>query len=173
MIHSDLVFLYRWCRLTDITRVLIHDSYGRRKVQKTPTQRKSGFIKLTYGSRALEWLNIRQLLLDLLVFFEFSHVCPIVQDVVFAWSYLGNLSMTMYKPSSVFKKNSFIHLLDDQIQCVCSTATQLRRFCDPLTVNEHSDFCKPGAHVRTMDLDVVQHPGLCQALKQDLNHVLL
>jgi hypothetical protein len=73
--------------------------------------------------------------------------------------------MTMYKPSSVFKKNSFIHLLDDLIQCVRSTATRLRWFCDPLTVNEHSDFCKPGTHVHTMDLDVIQHPGLRQALK--------
>jgi hypothetical protein len=32
-------------------------------------------------------------------------------------------------------------------------------------VNEHSDFCKPGTHVHTMDLDVIQHPGLRQALK--------
>jgi hypothetical protein len=70
------------------------------------------------------------------------------------------------------KKKSFIHLLDDQIQCVCSTTTQLRRFCDPLIVNEYSDFCKPGTHVCTMDLDVIQHLGLRQALKQGLNHVL-
>jgi hypothetical protein len=156
MIHSDLVFVCPWCHLTDITRELTHDSYSKSKVQKTPTQRKSGFIKLTYGSRALEWLNIRQLLLDRLVFFEFSHLCPIVQDVVFAWSYLRNLSIIMYKPSSVFKKNSSIHLLDDQIQYVCSIAT--RRFCNPLIVNEYSDFCKHGIHVHTMDLDVKQHP---------------
>jgi hypothetical protein len=70
--------------------------------------------------------------------------------------------MTIYKPSSVFKKNSFIHLWDDQIQCVCSIAIRLRRFCDPLTVNEHSGFCKRGTHVRTMDLDVIQYPGLRQ-----------
>jgi hypothetical protein len=34
-----------------------------------------------------------------------------------------------------------------------------------LTFNEHSDFCKPGAHVQTMDLDVIQYPGLRHALK--------
>ena len=126
MIHSDLVFVCPWYCLTNIIQVLTHDGYNRSKVQKIPTQKKSGFIKLIYGSRALEWLNIRQLLLDLLVFFEFSHLCPIIWDIVFAWSYLGNLSMTIYKPSNDFKKKLSIHLLDDQIQCVCSTATRLR-----------------------------------------------
>jgi hypothetical protein len=101
-------------------------------VLKTPTQRKFGFIKLTYERRALEWLNIKQLLVGLLVFLNFFHLYPSVQDIVFAWSYLGNLSMTLYKLSSVLKKFSFVHLLDDQIQCACSTATRLRWFCDPL-----------------------------------------
>ena len=81
--------------------------------------------------------------------------------------------MTMYKPSSVFTNLSLIHFLDDQIQCVCSIATWLRRFCDPLTFNEHFDFCKLGTHVRTMDLNIIQHSGLHQALKQGLNHVVL
>jgi hypothetical protein len=110
------------------------------KCKRPLTQRKSSFIKLSYGSRALEWLNIKQFLLNLLVFFDFSHLCPSVQDIVFAWSYLGNLSMTLYRPSSVFKNFSFFHLLDDQIQCACSTATRLRLFCDSLTINEYSIF---------------------------------
>ena len=67
---------------------------------------------------------------------------------------------------------SFIHLPDVQTQCACSTTTQLRRFCDLLLLNEHFDFA-PGAHVCTMDLDVVQHPRLRQALKQGLNHIVL
>ena len=64
--------------MTDETRHLTTDAYGRRKVQKTNRQGHSGFIKLTYGSRAIEWLNIRQLLLDLLIFYDFSHMYPVV-----------------------------------------------------------------------------------------------
>jgi hypothetical protein len=89
------------------------NSYGKHKLQKISTKTISGFIKLTYRSRALEWLNIRQLLLDLLIFLDFSHLCPIVQDIVFAWSYLGNLSMVFYKPARVFKNFSFVHFLDE------------------------------------------------------------
>ena len=39
-------------------------------------------------------------------------------------------------------------------------------------MNEHFDFCKPGVHVHTKALDVIQRHGLRQALKQGLNHVL-
>jgi hypothetical protein len=81
--------------------------------------------------------------------------------------------MISYKPASVFKKFSFVHLLDELEPCACNTATRLRKFCDPLTKNEHSSFGKPSCHVRSMDLDLIQHPGLRVALKQGLNHIVL
>jgi hypothetical protein len=114
-----------------------------------------------------------QLLLDLLIFFYFSHLCPIVQDIVFDWSYLGNLSMVFYKPARVFKNFSFVHLLDELQPCAYNTTIWLRRFCNPITINEYSKFCKPSCHVRTMKLDIIQHPGLRTALKQGLNHIVL
>jgi hypothetical protein len=64
--------------LSDEIRKVTVDSYGRNKIKKTSKHTKTGFIKLTYGSRALEWLNIRLLFLDLLIFYGFSHLCPIV-----------------------------------------------------------------------------------------------
>ena len=128
---------------------------------------------MTYGSRAIEWLNIRQLLIDLLIFYDFSHLCPIVQDIIFAWSYLGNLSKIFYKPASVFKHFSFVHLFDEQDKCVCTSASRLRNFCDSLTINDQSIHCEPSLHVRTMNMDIVQHPKLRQALKQGLNHIVL
>jgi hypothetical protein len=92
---------------------------------------------------------------------------------VFDWSYLGNLSMILYQPASVFKKISFVHLLNELEPCVCNTATRLRRFCDSFTINEDSRFAKPSSHVRSMDLDIIQHPGLRDALRQGLNHIVL
>ena len=159
--------------MADETRHLTTDAYGRRKVMKTKRQEHSGFIKLTYGSRAIEWLNIRQLLLDLLIFYNFSHTCPVVKDIIFAWSYLGNLSKIFYKPASVFKNFSFVHLFDEHDKCACTSASRLRNFCDPLTINEESKYCKSSLHVRTMNVDIIQHPGLRQALKQGLNHIVL
>jgi hypothetical protein len=81
--------------------------------------------------------------------------------------------MVFYKPARVFKNFSFVHLLDEPQPYACNTTIRLRRFCDPLTINEHSQFCKPSCHVRTMNLDIIQHPGLCAALKQGLNYIVL
>jgi hypothetical protein len=96
-----------------------------------------------------------------------------VDDITFAWSYKDNLSMVFYKPSAVFKKFSFINLLSEDTSCACSTATRLRSFCDPLTINETSSFAHVGVHVRTMDLSIIQHCGLRDALMQGLNHIPL
>jgi hypothetical protein len=66
-----------------------------------------------------------------------------------------------------------MHLLDDTILCACNLATRLVKFCDPFTLSEESSFCKATLHVRTMDLHIIQHPGLRHALAQGLNHIPL
>jgi hypothetical protein len=66
-----------------------------------------------------------------------------------------------------------MHLLDDIVLCTCNLATRLVKFCDPLTLSEESSFCKATLHVRTMDLHIIQHPGLRHALAQGLNHIPL
>ena len=149
------------------------DNYGRYKIHRTNKRHTSGFIKLRYTSRALEWLNIRKLFQELLAFFNFSHLCSIVDDITFAWSYKDNLSTVFYKPSAIFKKFSFIDLLNEDNSCACSTATRLRSFCDPLTIHETSSFAHAGVHVRTMDLSIIQHCVLRDALMQGLNHIPL
>ena len=149
------------------------NNYGRYKIHRTSKRRTTGFIKLCYVSRALEWLNIRKLFQDLLIFFQFSHLCSIVDGITFAWSYTDNLSTVFYKPASVFKKFSFVDLLNEDNSCACSTAARLRKFCDPLTINEISSYATTSMHVRTMDLSIIQHNGLRNALSQGLNHIPL
>jgi hypothetical protein len=156
-----------------VDRILITDKYGRHKIHRTNKRSTLGFIKLRYASRALEWLNICKLFQDLLSFFHFSHLCSIVDDITFAWSYTDNLSTVFYKPSAIFKKFSFIDLLDQDNLCMCSSAKRLKSFCDPLTINETSSFVAPSMHVRTVDLSIIQHTGLRDALSQGLNHIPL
>jgi hypothetical protein len=124
-----------------------------------------------YGSRALEWVNVRKLFQELLVLFHFAHLCPVVDDITIAWSYGDNLSSVVYRPSLVFKTFSFVDLLNKDQQCACRSARRLLNFCDPSTLNETSSFAKIQLHVRTTDLSLIQHNGLRNALAQGLNHI--
>ena len=154
-------------------RELITDSYGRQKLRRSKSRSSSGFIKLLYCSRALEWLNLRKLFHELLVFVQFSHISVVVDNLTFAWSYIPNLASELYRPSEVFKKFSFANLLDENSQCACRNLQRFRPFGDPLTIHEESSFCKNNLHVRTTDLAIVQHSGLRVALAQGLNHIPL
>ena len=154
-------------------RQLVIDTYGRQKFLRSKSRNSSGFIKLLYCSRALEWLNLRKLLHELLVFVQFSHISVVVDNLTFAWSYIPNLASELYRPSEVFKKFSFANLLDENCQCACLSYKRLRPFCDPLTIHEDSSFCKSSLHVRSTDMSIVQHSGLRDALAQGLNHILL
>jgi hypothetical protein len=107
------------------------------------------------------------------MFFNFSQLCPLLEDITFCWSYDTPLSTIFYKPANVFKKFSFVHLFDETTKCAYTTATRLLRFLDPLTELEKSSFCKSYVHVRTMDLDIIQHKQLRVALAQGLNHIPL
>jgi hypothetical protein len=78
-----------------------------------------------------------------------------------------------YQPAAVFKKNSFTNLLDKDHHCLCTSAIRLLGFCDPLTLSEMSSFVDASPHVRTMDLDIIQHKQLRHALTQGLNHIPL
>jgi hypothetical protein len=156
-----------------VDRILVKDNYGRTKVEQVASQKRVGFIRILYGNRALEWLNLRKVFKELLVFFQFAYLCSNVDNITFAWSYNDNLSTVFYEPSSVFKAFSFIDLLDEDQYCLCTSANRLKNYCDPLTAFELSSYCKASMHVRTMDLSIIQHNGLRLALFQGLNHIPL
>jgi hypothetical protein len=145
--------------VTDSTRLLNTDSYGRFKAQRSSSHNKADFVKLYYCSDALEWLNLRSIFIDLLMYFHFDHLYPILWDIVFTWSYVENVAIVLYKPSAIFKKNSFVLLFDKQDVYACSSATRFWKFHDPLTMNETSSFVKPAIYIRTIDLAIIQHPA--------------
>lgn len=154
-------------------RILCHDTYGRKSLQRQKQRQCSGYIRLTYCSRALEWINIRQLFYKVLCLFHYSHFCHILDNITFAWSYNESLTATVYKPTTVFKKFSFINLLDNSQQCACTNTQRLAGFCDPRTLDEISSFSSARLHVRTTDLKIIQHRQLRHALAQGLNHIPL
>lgn len=83
------------------------------------------------------------------------------------------MTTEFYKPAFVFKNFSFVHLFDETNSCVCTSAKRLRRFLDPKTLQESSDFAPASIHVRSVDVDLIQHKTLRQAVSMGLNHIPL
>jgi hypothetical protein len=44
-----------------VDRIISKDSYGRRSMQRIDNRVRTGFIRIHYSSRALEWINVRRL----------------------------------------------------------------------------------------------------------------
>ena len=118
-------------------------------------------------------MNICKLFMELLVFFQFAHLCPLVEDIVFSWIYNPSIASILYKPAMVFKNFPFWHLLHEESTCACNSVKRLSGFLDPLTLNETSCFTKTSMHVWSMDIAIVQNNDFRMALKQGLNHILL
>lgn len=154
------------------SRTITLDNYGRKKLGKTKDSLKLRYVRVFYCSRALEWLNIRAILLEMLAYFGLSEQISL-DNIAFSWTYEQNLSYRFYKPSDVFEKFSFVNLLDAQISCICQSAKRLKPFLDSGTSNDCLDTQSHNVHVRTTDLNIIQHPFLRSALKLGLNHIPL
>ena len=152
----------------DITdKVVTPDAFGRLKLSRISDKGGVRFVHVLYTSRAMEWLNLRKAFHQVLLHFALTeHVS--LDSVAISWSYRKNLSKTLYQPSKVFKHFSFADL---SASCVCMFALRLKPFLDPLIAHEHSDFCDSLCHVRTMNLEIIQHPKLRATLRNDLNHI--
>jgi hypothetical protein len=154
--------------------MLQKDKIGRLVLGKNNNRSKPlGYIILKYECRALEWLNFRKLFEELLSEFNFDFLKHEVKDVVFAWQYHKHISTYLYKPAMVFKQFSFIHLLDHNETCVCTSAKRFQHYLDSRTMDEQSSYAKQSMHVRTTDVNIIQHPELRKIISQGLNHIPL
>jgi hypothetical protein len=154
-----------------ITRCLSIDSLGRNVLLKDNLRKPTGFIILTYQCRALEWLNLRKLYGECLELFGEGQYVPLINDVMFAWKYLNSLSKVVYRPAVVFRDFAFLHLFDETKPCICLSAKCLSRYLDSRTLDEESAFARGQVHVRTVDMNIIHHKGLRQALAMGLNHI--
>jgi hypothetical protein len=85
-------------------RVLTQDACGRTIVRRINNRQRIGFNNIFYCKQALEWVNIHRLFQDLMIRFNFSHLCSMIENITIAWSYANTLASVLYKPTEVFKK---------------------------------------------------------------------
>jgi len=121
----------------------------------------------------MEWINLKLLFQEMLTVFGFLHLIPIVQEMLFAWRYHDSISSLFYKPTIVFKNFAFDDVLDSSKKCLCKSAKRLRKFLDPLTMQESTSTTAPDIHVRTVNCDLLQNADLRKAVAMGLNHIPL
>ena len=92
---------------------------------------------------------------------------------MFVWRYHDSITTSLYKPSEVFKRFTFSQLLDSQADCACLKVKRFAKFLDDRTLQKCSSFDKPQVHVRTTDVNIIQHPDLRHAIGMGLNHIPL
>ena len=93
--------------------------------------------------------------------------------MLFACCYHKNLDNRFYRPTCVFKKFTFLELLDENQRCVCGSSNRLALFLDPRTLDEKSSHVQASGHVRSVNLNLIHHDRLRQALSMGLNHIPL
>jgi hypothetical protein len=132
---------------------------------------RTGIVHVNYCSRALEWVNMKQLFSEVFNHFSVPHLIPLLLNIMFAWNFLPNVSRFCYKPAMVFKDFHVSSLMNDSYECICNSSKRLVQFLDPDTRNENN--IDPRAHVRTMDTNIIHHRELREAMALGLNHIPL
>jgi hypothetical protein len=112
------------------------------------------------------------------IFSQSINVLPLFQFVSIigrhhCWSYADAISVAFYKPTTMFKIFSFVHLFYESEQCAYTSTCRFQKSRDPFIVLETSTHSKPSLHVLTMDVSIIQHKELRHAFAQGLNHILL
>jgi len=82
----------------------------------------------------MEWSNLRKIYTKCFIRFDLELLVSSIEDVIFIWKYHDNLASVFYKPSKVFKKSAFIHLLDSNNVCMCLQAKRFGKFLDSQTL---------------------------------------
>ena len=132
---------------------------------------RTGIVNVNYCSRALEWVNMKMLFTDVFTQLSIPHMIPLMLNIMFAWSFMPNVSKFCYRPALVFKEFNVGSLLNGSYQCVCNNSKRLVQFLDPDTIDDTNE--NPKMHVRTMDTRIIHHHGLRNAITLGLNHIPL
>lgn len=163
--------------LSDITGLctLTTQSHGHVTLARDNTSRKPCYIHLLYVNRAFEWVQIRHLFLDCLrvlgLVLDLDEYLPLLDDVVFGWTYLSSIATILYKPRRIFCDFDTESLKHNTEPCIC-LSNRFRKFLDPLTIAERH-FLAPQSHVRTTDLTLIHAPSLRHNIQKGLNHIPL
>ena len=157
--------------VTECVRTINTDSLGRNILIKNNAKKPTGYIILTYPCRALEWIHLRKVYTECLIQFGCEQLTGALDEMMFAWRYHRNMASHVYRPSSVFKKFGFFDLLDEQHRNACLSSKRFAKFLDSRTRDEQSSHSQATIHVRTVDLKLIHHRRLREALSMGLNHI--
>lgn len=86
--------------------------------REQPT-RKPSYIHLLYVNRAFEWVSLRQLFKDCLIDIHLDPYVPMLEDIVFAWSYRPTVSYNTYHPRVVCCNFNLAGLRDNMHPYIC------------------------------------------------------
>jgi hypothetical protein len=101
---------------------------------------------------------------EIFILLSIPQYVPALFNIMFAWCYHPNMSVFCYKPGMVFKDFEIPELMEKEVNCICHSSKRLRKFIDPEAIdNEQMNDVLIG-HVRTMDISIIQHKGLRNAL---------
>ena len=154
-------------------RILGHNSLGRKTITRSKSSTSTGIIHVFYCNRALEWINMKRFFSEIFIFLSIPQFIPALLNLMFAWTYHPNVSMYCYKPSMVFKNFEVSMLKDNMDECICQSSRRFAKFLDKDTCGEVNMRLGYKGHVRTMDLNIIQHKGLRHAIKMGLNQIPL
>lgn len=132
---------------------------------------KPSYIHLLYTSRAFEWIHLRQLFLDCMVFLHLDDCVKMLEDIVFSWSYQPLVSYSSYQPYAVFC-NFNIATLNNNRDPYNYQSGRFRRFVGPLTLGD-KHILSAISHVRTTKLSIILKKLLRKNLQRGLNYIPL
>ena len=110
---------------------------------------------------------------EIFIFLSIPQYIPALLNLMFAWTYHPNVSTYCYKPSMVFKYFDVSTLKDNMDNCICHTSRRFAKFLDKDTSDNAREGIVGSGHVRTMDLNIIQHKGLRHAIRMGLNQIPL
>lgn len=123
---------------------------------------RTGIVHVNYCSRALEWVNMKQLFSEVFTQLSIPHIIPFLLNIMFAWNFLPNVSRVCYRPALVFKDFNVGAHMTGSYECMCNSSKRLIQFLDPDTIDDTNG--DPRMHVRTMDTTIIHHHGLREAV---------
>lgn len=110
---------------------------------------------------------------EIFILLSIPQYVPALFNIMFAWCYHPNMSVFCYKPGMVFKDFEIPELMEKEVKCICHSSNRLRKFIDPEAMDNEQVNDTLIGHVRTMDISIIQHKGLRNAIKMGLNHIPL
>lgn len=92
-----------------------------------------GFVHSLYPSRAMEWINIKQICMEALMNQGYEDLIPVLENIMFGWRYHEQFCSMVYRPAKVFRDFFFN---DDTLcsPCPCNSLKRFSKFLDPTTV---------------------------------------